>query len=205
MVPVASIALNASIFVLSVVSWLWITTGFGDSGNLAARGIGSLKYFTVLSNLFSGAVSLVYSIVCLAGAVRLPLWLVTLKLVATAAVMLTFLVTAALLVPTFGWKSLYRGGNFFMHLVLPLLAVADCLLFVPMAGVPMHMTLWAMAPTAAYGAFYLGRIFMHGAQPGDDRYDFYHFLRWGTKMVPMVLATMLLATWAIAVVLRLLG
>jgi hypothetical protein len=204
MVPLASILINVIIPVFSVIAWMWILTGAVDSGDLAHKGVGSLKYFTVLSNLFSGVVSLIHLIVCLAGSV-MPGWLVTLKLVAAAAVMLTFLVTAVLLVPQYGWKSLYRGGNFWLHLVLPLLAAVDCCLFVPVSEVPLRMTLWAMVPTAIYAVFYLGRVFMHGARPGDSEYDFYNFLRWGVSMVPAVVAAMLLVTWGLALVVRLLG
>ena len=204
MVSLISIAINVGILVLSVASWLVILTGFIDSGNMANRGLASLKYFTVLSNLFSGAVSLVYLLVCLGGG-PLPYWLVVLKLVAAAAVMLTFVVTVVLLVPAFGWRSLYRGGNFFLHLVLPLLAAADCCFFVAVEEVSLAMTLWAMAPTAVYATFYLSQVFLHGAKPGDPKYDFYSFLRWGTKMVPVVVAAMLLSTWGIALVIRLLG
>ena len=205
MVPLASIVINAAIPPLAIFAWLWILMGKTDSGSLSNKGVESLKYFTVLSNLFSGVVSAIYLVVCWESGLQLPLWLVTLKLVAATAVMLTFLVTVVLLVPMYGWKSLYRGGNFWLHLILPLLAAADCCLFLPLGEVPLHLTLWAMAPTALYGVSYLGRIFMHGAQQGDKEYDFYGFLRWGMRMLPVVLAGMLLSTWGIALALRLLG
>ena len=205
MVPLASIVINAVIPPLAVFAWLWILVGASDSGDLSRKGIESLKYFTVLSNLFCGVVSVIYLVVCWGSGLQLPLWLVTLKLVAATAVMLTFLVTALLLVPMYGWKGLYRGGNFWLHLVVPLLAAADCCLFLPVGEVPLRLTLWAMAPTALYGVFYLGRIFLHGAKKGDVEYDFYGFLRWGVKAVPAVLAAMLLSTWGIALALRLLG
>ncbi len=205
MVPLASIVINALVPPLAAFAWLWILVGATDSGDLSHKGIESLKYFTVLSNLFCGVVSVIYLVVCGGSGLQLPLWLVTLKLVAATAVMLTFLVTALLLVPMYGWKSLYRGGNFWLHLVVPLLAAADCCLLLPVGEVPLRLTLWAMAPTALYGVFYLGRIFLHGAREGDVEYDFYGFLRWGVKAVPAVLAAMLLSTWGIALALRLLG
>ena len=205
MVPLASIVLNALVPPLAAFAWLWILVGATDSGDLSHKGIESLKYFTVLSNLFCGVVSVIYLVVCGGSGLQLPLCLVTLKLVAATAVMLPFLVTALLLVPMYGWKSLYRGGNFWLHLVVPLLAAADCCLLLPVGEVPLRLTLWAMAPTALYGVFYLGRIFLHGAREGDVEYDFYGFLRWGVKAVPAVLAAMLLSTWGIALALRLLG
>lgn len=205
MVPLVSIVINVIIAPLSVLAWLWILLGVGDSGDLAHKGVGSLKYFTVLSNLFSAVASVVYLLFCMKGDGQLPLWLVTLKLVAAAAVMLTFLVTALLLRPLYGWRSLYSGGNLWLHLVLPLLAAADCCLFLPLGEIPLGMTLWAMVPVAAYGVFYLARILRHGAEEGGVVYDFYGFLRWGKEKLPVVVAAMLLATWGIALVLRLLG
>lgn len=204
MVPTASIIINACIVPLSVIAWLWILLGVSDSGDLAHRGVGSLKYFTVLSNLFSAAASAIYLVVCLRTG-ELPLWLTTLKLVAASAVMLTFLFTALMLVPRYGVKSLYRGGNLWLHLVLPLLAAMDCCLFVPVSSIPYPMTLWAMVPTAVYGVFYLRTILIHGAEENGVVYDFYGFLRWGKKNLPFVVAAMLLATWLIALVLRFLG
>lgn len=203
MAPLASIAINALIPPLSLAAWLWILLGVGDSGQLAHTGIGSLKYFTVLSNLFSAVVSTIYLIACIQGQTPLAPWLVTLKLVAASAVMLTFLTVTLLLVPLYGWRSMYRGGNLWLHLILPLLAALDCCLFVPIRTIPIAMTLCAMLPTAAYAVFYLWRVFSHDAQGPDPEYDFYGFLRWGKEKTPIVLAAMLLATWGIALALRL--
>lgn len=200
-----SIAINVLIALFSVLAWLWMLLGAGNSGQLAQRGIGSLKYFTVLSNLFSAVVSVIYLVVCVIGGVQPPLWLVVLKLIAAAAVMLTFLTTAILLMPMYGWSGLYVGGNLWLHLILPLLAAVDCCLFLPVRDVPYILTLWAMVPVAAYGAFYLRQILVHGAEENGVVYDFYGFLRWGRDKVSMVLAAMLLATWGIALVLRALG
>lgn len=201
----ASIAINVLVALLSILAWLWILLGAGDSGQLAQRGIGSLKYFTVLSNIFSAAVSATYLVVCVGGGVQPPLWLVVLKLVAAAAVMLTFLTTAILLMPLYGWKGLYVGGNLWLHLILPLFAAVDCCLFLPVSDVPLSLTPWAMVPVAAYGAFYLRQVLVHGAKENGVVYDFYGFLRWGRSKIPMVLAAMLLVTWGIALVLRALG
>ena len=58
-----SIIINGAVAALSVVAWLMLVLGAGDPDHLAARGMESLKYFTVLSNLFSGVISFVY-LVC---------------------------------------------------------------------------------------------------------------------------------------------
>lgn len=203
MVPAASIVINALIVLLTIYAWRIILMGAKDSGDLAHRGLGSLRYFTVLSNLFSGAVSAIYVAVCVTGLTQLPLWLTTLKLAAATAVMLTFITVVVLLIPVYGWQSMYSGGNLWMHLVLPLLAALDCCLFVPVSEVPLPMTLFSVVPTLAYGVFYLSQIIAYGAEKDGVTYDFYGFLRWGWKRLPVVMAGMLLATWLIALGLRL--
>ncbi len=198
-----SLAINIAIAALSVYAWLCLMFGWGKSGGLLAdRGIMCLRYFTVLSNLFSGIVSLVCAVTYLFSGSMLPAWLLTLKLISATCVMLTFLVALFILVPAYDLKSMYMGSNFWMHLVLPLLAAADCCLFVPVGTLPWQTTFLAFIPCILYGLFYLQGILRHGEEENGIVYDFYHFLRWGTNKIPVVFALALLSVWGIAVVLR---
>lgn len=197
-----SLVINGALAVLSPVAWLMLALRVGGPHRLAARGRESLKYFTVLSNLLSGFTSLAYLISCLtATRATTPAWLLSLKLMATSAVMLTFITVILLLGPKFGWASMYSGGNLWMHLVLPLLAAIDCMLFVPIGTLPFVATLAAMLPCILYGIGYLRAIVRHGAAQGDRAYDFYGFLRWGKQKVPLVMAGMLSASWALGIAL----
>ena len=205
MIPVASIVINALIAPLAVAAWLWILLGVTDSGSLADTGVKSLRYFTVLSNLLSAVVSVIYLVVCCSTGAEPPLWLVTLKLVAAASVMLTCVTVMTILVPLYGLPDLLRGGNLWLHLILPLLAAVDCCVFVHVGAIPFGATLFSMLPPAAYGAFYLHEVRVHGAEEDGFVYDCYGFLRWGWKAVPAVFAGVVLATWAIALILWLLG
>lgn len=202
MVPAASIVINALIAPLSLAAWFMLMWHKGESAQLTHRGLKSLKYFTVQSNLFSAMVSTVYVAVCLSGMEQLPLWLIILKLVAATAVMLTLITVIVLLAPRYGWRSMFSGGNLWLHLILPLFAAVDCCLFVPIAQIPFWMTLYVWVPSIVYGLFYLSRILIHGAEENDVVYDHYGFLRWGWKWLSVVLAGMLLATWVIALTLR---
>lgn len=202
MVPTASIVINALIAPLSLAAWFVHALGKSDSAQLTHRGLRSLRYFTVQSNLFSGAVSAVYLAVSLSGEAQLPLWLITLKLVAATAVLLTFVTVVVLLTPTYGWRSMYGGCNLWMHLILPLLAAIDCCLFVPTSQVPLTMTSCVLVPLLVYGLYYMPRVLIHGAEDKGVVYDFYGFLRWGRAWLPAVVAGMLLATWVIALALR---
>ena len=201
--PLLSLVINAVVAVLSVAAWLMLAFGVGDPDHLAARGLESLKYFTVLSNLLSGGASGV-TLASYLTAATLPMWVVTLKLAATSSVMLTFVTVIALLGPKFGWKGMYTGGNLLMHLVLPLLAAIDLVLFIPVGSLPLSATLMSMVPCALYGVWYLRSVLVHGAKENGKVYDFYGFLRWGWSKVPIVMVGMLVSVQLMAVVLWLL-
>ena len=199
-----SVILNVAIAVSSVAAWVSILLGTGDDRSLSQRGVGSLKYYTVLSNLFSAAVSLVYAKMLMgASGAPLPAWLLVLRLSAAAVVMVTFFVTFTLLIPVYGFKALYSGGNFWLHLICPLLAAGDTIFLAPVETLPFWSTAFAMVPTALYAVGYIRGVLVHGAEENGKVYDFYGFLRWGDDKIGLVAAVMLLFTWANAVVLYL--
>ena len=198
-----SMLLNGAIAVISVLAWISVVQGRGDDRNLMAHGLRSLKYYTVLSNLFSGLASALYVVSLLAsGGVPAP-WVLTLKLAGAAVVMVTFLTVVVFLGPTMGWEYLFKAGNLWLHLILPLAAAADVCLFVPVGALPLVATLAPVAFTAAYGVFYLGRVLLHGRERDGVVYDFYGFLKWGEDKMALVVVIMLTLTWVLAVLLRL--
>jgi hypothetical protein len=185
---------------LSVVAWLMLAFGVGDPDHLAARGIESLKYFTVLSNLLMGLASAITAVFYIMAS-GLPAWVIILKLTATASVMLTFTTVVALLGPTLGWKGMYTGGNLYMHLVLPLLAIMDLVLFIPVGRLPLWATLLSMVPCALYGLWYMRTVYVHGVKENGKVYDFYGFLRWGWGKVPFLFMGMLAFVQVVALAL----
>lgn len=192
----ASVVLNGFIAVMSVLAWLQIWRGTDDA-TLAHRGPSSLKYYTVLSNLFSGAVSAVYLLAFLLPGRTASIAMLAFRLAAAAVVMVTFLVTALLLVPQYGWRSLYQGGNFWMHLVLPLMALVDAIVFARVGTLPLSATWVSVVFTALYSIGYVRPIYQHGAEKDGVVYDFYGFLRWGEDKILLVGTIMLFATWGI--------
>ena len=196
-----TIVVNATIAVASVLAWVSVVRGRGDDRSLMAHGLSSLKYYTVLSNLFSGAVSVVYCVDLLLCGGEPHLWVLALKLAAATVVMVTFLTVVLFLGPTMGWAYMFKAGNFWLHLVLPLAAAADVCLFVPLARLPLAATLGPVAFTAAYGAWYIYRVLRFGTERDGVTYDFYGFCRWGKDKICVVAAVMLAATWAIAMLL----
>lgn len=203
--PLASIIINAVIVLLALLAWYQIAHAIRqDPKNFTAPGLSSLKYYTVLSNLLAAGTSLVYVAVGLICGLPLPSWLLVLKLMAAASVMLTFLTVIAILGPHFGWKQMYVGGNLWMHLVIPLLAFIDMIAFVPLRTLPFLATLAAIVPTILYGIWYLAQVLTHGAEQDGIVYDFYGFTRWGTSKLPVVAIVVLLVVWCMAVVMYLL-
>ncbi|MBP3894263.1 MAG: hypothetical protein J6D34_09520 [Atopobiaceae bacterium] len=198
-----SIAINAAIAVISVLAWISVVHGRGDDRSLMTHGLASLKYYTVLSNLFSGVVSAAYCIDLLTSGGLPHMWVLALKLAATTVVMVTFLTVVLFLGPTMGWTYMFKSGNFWLHLVLPLAAALDLCVFVSLAGLPFAATLAPVAFTAAYAAWYIGRVLRYGVEGDGVVYDFYGFCRWGRDKIGLVATVMLLATWAIAVLLLL--
>ncbi|MDO4537954.1 MAG: Pr6Pr family membrane protein [Coriobacteriales bacterium] len=197
------IVINVTIVVLTLYAWAQILLGTGSDEELSARGIESLKYYTILSNLLSAAASLAFVAASLAGGhVGPDSWIVALKLASTTSVMITFLVTLTLLAPSFGWRALYAGGNFWLHLVLPLLALLDLCLFVPAGSSPFWFVFVAVVPTFMYSIGYVRSVLVHGAEENGRVYDFYGFMRWGADKIFVVAAVMLVVTFLIALALR---
>ena len=196
-----SMIINGVLVVMSPAAWLMLALGSGDAKGLAARGVESLKYFTVLSNLLSCLASLAYLVWTLTAGVPAPPWLLALKLMAAAAVMLTFLTVIVLLGPVLGWKKMYASGNLWMHFILPLLAAVDCVLFVPVGTLPFAATFVSAIPCALYAVWYLGKVVRHGAEKDGVVYDFYGFLRWGWSKAPLVTASMITVSWLLGLAL----
>ena len=203
----AAVVINVAIAVLPVVGWLMLALGAGTDLSLAARGLGSLKYFTVLSNLFASLTAVIALAILMGGQVgmggtdELPTLLLLLKLSSATSVMLTFLVVVTLLGPSLGYRRMFESGNFFLHLVVPLLAAFDCVTFVPVGRLPFVATLCGVVPCALYSLWYLSNVLTHGSKKDGVVYDFYGFLRWGREKIPVVAAAVLCATWAISIAL----
>ena len=55
-----SLAVNLAIAVMVAAAWIGMMFALDPNQTLAARGLWSRKYFTVLSNLFEGAASVIW-------------------------------------------------------------------------------------------------------------------------------------------------
>jgi hypothetical protein len=199
-----SAVINVLVAIMSVATWVYILVGASKDRTLAERGVGSFKYYTVLSNLLNAVICAVYAF-CLLRGTTVPMGLLCLKLMSASTVTLTLLVTAILLRPLYGWKSLYVGGNFWLHLVLPLLTILDVCLFVPVGMLPVWAVLLGAVPTALYAVWYISMQIIHRNDENRAAYDFYGLLRWGEDKIALVAAAMFAVTITAALLMYLLS
>ena len=169
------IAINFFTAVMPFVAWMFLIFGIG--GLRSPEGILSLKYFTVLSNLLEGIASI--------------LWLITvwqkrdlhkaevLKYISCLCVFLTFITVVAFLGPVFGFEGKFSGGNFWLHLVIPLVALFE-MVFLVREKISMKENILAIIPIIAYGIGYLTNVLINGRGNEVDGWnDFYGFVKWG--------------------------
>lgn len=196
------------IFALVCLGTVMMVSGFGEGASLTAKGLKALRYFTVQSNLFAGLVALLYALalarILRGRAAGVPGWLQTLMLVATAAVMLTFLVVSCFFVPLFGPLDLFKGANFWFHLVVPLLAIVSFLFFDRFAPIKKSAVLLAAIPMLLYGVFYAGNCLINGVGDyANDPNDWYYFLYWGLPVGVAIFAVLCGVTVGFSALLRL--
>ena len=193
--------LNCAVIVFAVTGTVLMLFFRGNNEELLADGIENYKYFTVLSNEFCGVIAVVSLIRSLRGKAQPMLA----KFMAAAAVGLTFLVIIGFLGPMYGLLKMYRGANFFFHLILPLTAMAEfvfCLGDAESKTIPFRWTLYTMIPVAVYGALYLGNNMINGIGEWPHTNDFYGFLNWGLPIGLLIFAFIMFAIWGIACALR---
>ena len=195
----AAAILNILIILEAVVGTVLMLFFRDGDALLASSGVENLKYFTVLSNEFCGLVA-VWTLIL---AVRRKAPPMLLKLMAAAAVGLTFLIVAGFLGLLYGHRFMYKNANLFFHLILPLTAMAEYVLLpVPKGGVPFKWTFCTMIPVFLYGSVYLTNNLVNGTGEWPDTNDFYGFLNWGLPVGIVIFAGIMLAVWGIACALR---
>lgn len=196
----AEIISNAVIVILAVTGIILMLTGKSEEGALQASGIENFKFYTVLTNVFCGAVAAVYLICLLLD--RETDRLVALKLGAVCGVAITFAVVAFMFGPLYGYLQFYKRGNLFFHLLLPLVAMFE-FITVRRKRIPFRHTVIAAVPTFIYGCCYMLNILINGiGGKWPDTNDFYAFLSWGWPVGIMIFAGITLAAFAVACIFR---
>ena len=177
----------------AVILYEWLNMFFFANGNLlSSRGLQSLKYFTILSNLLE-------AFACLWWLFRKD---EVLKFMASVAVMLTCIVVLVFLGPMFGYRAMFAGPNLWFHLLVPLTALAEVLFLVNRTYSKKEIFL-ASLTMAVYGIFYLGNILINGIGQRHASNDWYGFLNWGYMAGALIFLFIVITNWITAFSLRL--
>lgn len=190
-----------NIFLVIAVACSWLSIFVSASGALMKNGINSLKYFTVLSNLFEGAASIVWLVSSGKNGGRASILAERLKYIAAAAVGLTCAVVLTFLGPLYGYPAMFAGGSLFMHLLTPLIAIAEIIFLSDVEFTRKDNRLVMLSPLI-YGVFYLGNNLINGIGEWPDTNDWYLFLAWGYPVGILIFAVICVVTWLLGLMMR---
>ena len=211
-----SLYLNIMITILTIIATIIMITGFkfmtGVEPVLESTKIGVFKFFTVDSNLFAGIISFIFilnEISIIKGEKKeISDKLYILKLMATTAVSLTFIVVFVYLgnIAENGLISLLLNSNLFFHLIIPLLNIIDFIFFIKKDNITYKYAFYGLIPTLLYAVFYTTNVIIH-IENGrvSPKYDWYWFIQNGLWTMVIVAPTILLITYIISLILLLLN
>ena len=196
----AEILFNLVIVVLTVIGIIFMVNGKPEEGALQASGIENFKFYTVLTNVFCGAVALIYLAALLLK--KNTDKLTALKLAAVCGVAITFAVVAFFFGPLYGYPQFYKRGNLFFHLLLPVTAMLE-FIFVKRSKMPFRYAVLSAIPTFLYGTGYMLNILINGmGGEWPDTNDFYAFLSWGWPVGILIFASITLSAFGSACLFR---
>lgn len=189
-----------NIFLVIAVLGSWIAIFVSASGTLMQNGLNSMKYFTVLSNLLEGFASVVWLVSSRKNG-KASSRAELLKYIAAAAVGLTCVVVLTFLGPLYGYPAMFKGGSLFMHLLTPLIAIAEIIFLSDVTYTRKDNRLVMLSPLV-YGAFYLGDNIINGIGEWPDTNDWYLFLTWGYPVGILIFAVICVVTWLLGFAMR---
>lgn len=185
-----------NIFIAASVPAAWLWMFFGSVGDLAQNGIGSLKYFTVLSN-FLAAFAAIYWLAVRKSSDGKRDFAERFKYFAAAAVMLTFTVVMTFLGPLYGYLNMFIGANLFFHGIVPLAAAFEIIFLCDRQFTARENNIAVIAPFV-YGMGYLANIIINGMGTWPDTNDWYLFFAWGYPVGFVIYAAIIGVTWLLA-------
>ncbi|MCR5595440.1 MAG: hypothetical protein K6G12_06305 [Lachnospiraceae bacterium] len=182
------------IIVLTIIGVIVMVFNKVSATGLTATGFENLKFYTVLSNVFSGIVAVVQSFFDRQN----KRYLSTLKLTAASAVSLTLIVVGGFFGPLYGWSNFYHGSNIFFHLIVPLLCMAEYLAARHEHKTGLKQCIIASSTTTVYGIAYVVNIAVNGIGTWPESNDWYGFLNWGYAMGAVIFAGIVFVNFLIA-------
>ena len=189
-----------NIIIAIVVAGSWVAIFVSSSGTLMHNGINSMKYFTVLSNLLEGIASLIWLVSTRRNG-RASARAELLKYIAAAAVGLTCVTVLVFLGPLYGYPEMFAGPSLYMHLLTPVIAVAEMIFLSDTEFTGKDNRLVVLSPLI-YGVFYLGNNIINGIGEWPDTNDWYLFLAWGYPVGILIFAVICVVTWLLGLAMR---
>jgi len=182
--------LNIIIFIIVLFNWSRMALGRNTLA-FTSRGITSLKYYTVLSNLLEAFASLI--------------WIFNknekIKYIAATSVVLTMLVVLCFLGPLFGYSVMFIGVNFWMHLIVPIMVLFE-IIFISKAKYSFKDNLLACIPLLIYGLFYMANNLINGVGRWPYTNDWYGFFIWGYPIAFLLFFVLIIVVYLIAFTIR---
>ncbi len=176
---ICSLVVNAMIFLITGI--VFVSYFFTEPNALIQSGVDSLRYFTTDSNIFAALTSLLMVIADIRllthKANALPRWIVLLKYISTACVMLTFSLTVVFLMPFYG-PFVIGGTLFIVHVTTPLMALLSLLLLENCYPLRIGEMFLPLIPMYLYGIIYYIMVVVIGEANGGWK-DFYAYSRNG--------------------------
>ena len=184
-----------NIIMTCFVLYAWLIMFFNtEEGMLTARGFINLKFYTTLSNIFAAVVAVIWIIDHLRKKDNpsIALW----KLMSAAAVGVTFTVVIGFLGPLYGFGTMYVGSNFFLHLVVPVMAMVEFIIFNE-KKMSVKDNLFVIFPPLVYGTVYVINTLINGVKGND----IYGFLIWGYPIGILIFIVICFAAFMIGLAL----
>ncbi|MBE6028189.1 MAG: hypothetical protein E7227_06280 [Clostridiales bacterium] len=209
----------------------WFSVFFFGTGSLVRNGLGSLKYFTMLSNIFVGVMAIAWLVSTQKGAgadksgieiaaesgnestvesgkdsetapgFRASDRVERLKYIAAASVGLTCATVLFFLGPIYGYPAMFSGFNLPLHLITPVIAILE-IIFLSDVTYTRRDNLMVMIPPFLYGLGYIANILINGMGEWPDTNDWYLFFHWGYAVGALFYAVLLAVTWLIGLLMR---
>lgn len=202
-----SLITNIIIIILTIFATIIMFTGIkithGVEPILETTKLGVFKFFTVDSNILMGVMSLLFVILQIKNK-EITKNMYKLKLMATTAVTLTFIVVFTYLGPIseYGIKSLLQNSNIFFHLVIPVLSIICFIIFEKTDKLSIKDTLYGIIPTIIYALIYSVNVIIHiENHKVSPIYDWYWFAQNGIPATIIIALIILIISYIISLIL----
>ena len=201
----------------------WFSVFFFGTGSLVRNGLGSLKYFTMLSNIFVGVMAVAWLVSTQKGAgadksgkagavesgndngtvayFRASDRVENIKYIAAASVGLTCATVLFFLGPIYGYPAMFEGFNLPLHLINPVVAILE-IIFLSDVKYTRRDNLLVIIPPFMYGLGYIANILINGMGQWPDTNDWYFFFHWGYPVGALIYVVLLTVTWLIGLLIR---